>query len=93
MPIKSFLSFYRQAVKMEARQFSELADISLISNNMQLTYYKSVKDRYRAIIDPEAVERMPERPQGFVVESGSEDGMRMMKMAALGVKRFYGYGR
>lgn len=76
---------------MEARRFSELADISLISNNMNLTYYESVKERYRRMINPEAP-RLPDKPPGFVIESGSKDAFALMKSVGRNLRRNLGYG-
>lgn len=92
MPIIRFFAMHKQCVHREARHYTELADIALISNSMKLSYYLSLKDRYRAILEPEAI-RLPEKPAGMVLESGSDDARAMMFEMARGMKRNLGYGR
>lgn len=91
-PVRTFFAMYREGAKMEARHYSELADISLISNNMNLTYYEQVKRRYDRIIDPEAPVR-PENPPGMVLEAGGSDAVEMLKGVGRSMKRSLGYGR
>lgn len=76
---------------MEARQYSELCDITFIANNTQPKYALSLKEKYRAIIDPSAA-KLPEKPGGPVFESGSDDALKLMRGVGRGMKRYLGYG-
>jgi len=90
LPVKTFFAMYREAIKMEARQFSELADIALVAN-MKLEYYLELKHRYRHIISPEAP-RLPEKPGGPVFDSGSMDARSAMFRVGQKMKHYMGYG-
>lgn len=92
VPIRTFFAMYREGKALEAVQLSQLADLHLISNNMNLSYYFSMKEHYRSIFDPGAT-LLPPRPSGPVIESGSQEGMDLMRSVVLGVKRSFGYGR
>lgn len=76
---------------MEARHYSELADISLIADNMKIEYYESVKKRYARIVDPDSL-GLPEKPGGMVLEAGSKDAMSLMRGVGRGLRRNLGYG-
>lgn len=89
-PVRTFFAMYREGIKQEARHYSELADISLIADNMNVSYYMSIKDRYSKIIDPSKPVH-PERP-GFVIEAGSQDAMALMKGVGRAMRRRLGYG-
>lgn len=91
-PIRRFFAMYREGAKQEARHYSELADISLIADNMNIEYYAQVKKRYARIIDPESVKH-PERPSEFVLDAGGPDALKLMKAVGRGMKRNLGYGR
>lgn len=83
---------YREGAKMEARHYSELADISLVADNMSIEYYETIKRRYDRIINPEAL-RHPEKPGGVVLEAGSADATAFMKSVGRNMRRNLGYGR
>jgi hypothetical protein len=91
MPVKTFFAMYREGVKMEARRFSELADISLVADNMQISYYMQLKERYDRIINPEKKQLPPEAP-GPALDAGGEDGKMLMMSVARGLKKRLGYG-
>jgi hypothetical protein len=90
-PIRTFFAMYREGIKMEARHYAEMADISLISNNMPVDYWASVRGRYEKIIDPEIINR-PDRPSGFVVEADSDEANQLMRNLGQKLKRNAGYG-
>lgn len=92
LPVKTFFAMHKQAVLFQTAEYSELADIALIGNNMKISYYESVKDRYRAILDPESL-KIPPRPGGPVLEAGSPEAMDTMISVGRAMKRFLGYGR
>lgn len=92
VPVRTFFAMHRQGVVMEARQYSELADLHLISNNMKIDYYMAKKDQYRSIYDPRSKE-LPPRPGGPVFDSGSKDGMNVMRGVGRSMRRNMGYGR
>lgn len=75
---------------MEARQFKELSRISFCGQS-KASYVTDLWDKYDAIIEPEKA-KLPPLPGGPIIESGSEDGMRLMRSVGMGMKRFYGYG-
>lgn len=91
-PIRTFFAMYKEGIKMEARHYSEMADISLIANNMKIEYYESVRNRYRRIIDPEDV-KLPERPPEMVIEAGSSDAFSLLRGIGNNMRRNLGYGR
>jgi hypothetical protein len=92
IPVRTFFAMFREGVRMEARHYSELADISLIADNMNITYYESVKKRYQRIIDPESMKH-PDKPPGFTLDAGGEDAKKLMKSVGLKMRRNLGYGR
>lgn len=75
---------------MEARQHSEQADLHLIPM-MKLEYYLNLKDRYRRMITTE-VPKLPEKPGGPVLDSGSQDAKIALFSVARQMKRSLGYG-
>jgi hypothetical protein len=81
----------REGMKMEARHYSELCDISLIADNMGIEYYQELKGRYRRMVDPTAP-KLPERPTGVTLEAGSDDATRMMRFVARKMRGNLGYG-
>jgi hypothetical protein len=92
-PVRTFFAMYREGQKLQARQYSELARISLVSDNMSIEYYVQLQERYEAIFMPEVALKIPEKPRGRAIESGSEDARKAMQSVARGMKAFLGYGR
>ncbi len=88
-PVQAFFAFYREAVKIEARQYSEFADVALIPQ-MQISYYTKMKERYRRMIDPKAAD-LPPRPSGPVLEAGSPEAMAAMRNVGKAVKHAMGF--
>jgi hypothetical protein len=81
---------YREGVRIEARQYSELADVVLIADNMKISYYESIKQRYERIIHPERPV-LPEKP-ALVLEAGSADAEALMRGVGRAMRRKFGYG-
>lgn len=81
----------REAAKIEARQYSELADLHLIPK-MSLEYYFARKQRYSRMIDP-AEPELPPRPGGPVLEAGSAEAHLAMRSVGQAMKGAMGYGR
>lgn len=60
IPARTFFRFHREAQKMEARQFKELADIQLIQK-CTFQWYDILTERYARIVDP-TFSKIPELP-------------------------------
>jgi hypothetical protein len=90
LPVRQFFAMYREGVRIEARQYSELADVVLIADNMQISYYESVKKRYARLIDPEKP-ALPEKPS-VVIEAGSADAEALFRGVGRGLRSNFGYG-
>lgn len=83
---------YKEGIKIEARRYSELADISLIANNMNVSYWEGIKRRYAKIIDPD-FDKHPDEPGAFTLESGSKEAFKVLKDIGRKMRANLGYGR
>lgn len=71
LPIQAFFRFYEEGLKMEARYFRELLDIS-VSPKMKLEYYEFLRHRYNMIENPNPP-KIPEPPTLPPLPSGSDE--------------------
>jgi len=93
LPIRTFFAFHREARHREIRRFSEFADLLMLArDDTNRKAYEWVKDRYRALIDPDGATKLPEKPGGPVIESGTQDATDLMKLVMGRKRAFLGYG-
>lgn len=75
---------------METRHYREMLDIQ-IANSLDLKYYRHVRERYNAIIEPESI-KLPEKPSDPREAISPEGAQVFMMSLARSMRRNLGYG-
>jgi len=90
MPIRAFLIMHSEAMHMEAAQYRELLDISIVPS-MKFSYYKFMRDKYNSLISrtPKVI---PPKPSDMHIDAASTDARDVMMGVMRSLKRSLGYG-
>lgn len=76
---------------MEAVQYRELLDISL-TPNMQLVYYRTLRQKYNGIIFDRKDEKLPEKPPEMYLPADGPEARDAVMSVFRSLKRGMGYG-